>query len=54
MRKIGEQKKKKKKDDRKHIFMKDKRNPDTYFAYAILKGSEQRKIGNKANDDITH
>ena len=34
--------------------MKDKRNPVTYYAYAILKGSEQRKIGNKANDDITH
>ena len=47
-------KKKERKDDRKHVFMKDKRNPDTYFAYAILKGSEQRKIGNKANDDITH
>ena len=34
--------------------MKDKRNPDTYYAYALLKGSEHQKVGNKANDDITH
>ena len=46
--------KKERKHDRKHIFLKDKRSPDTYYAYAILKGSEQRKIGNKANDDMTH
>ena len=45
---------KKKKDDRKHVFMKDKRNPDTYYAYALLKGSEHQKVWNKANDDITH